>query len=120
MGSSSSIPNLSLSSGDITNELDCVLMKGFRSIVIECKSKRELSQDYYYKLWAIAEQFGLGTIKVLIANTYDNNSSLVAENALNRTRGKQLGIITISDPKEIQNIGATLRSIMEGAYPGLK
>ena len=107
-------------SGDITNELDCVLTKGFRSIVIECKSKRELTQDYYYKLWAIAEQFGLGTIKVLIANTYDTSSNLVAENALNRTRGKQLGIITISDPREIQNIGATLRSIMEGTYPGLK
>ena len=107
-------------SGDITNELDCVLIKGFRSIIIECKSKRELDQDYYYKLWSIAEQFGLGTIKVLIANTYDTSATTVAENSLNRTRGRQLGIITISDPKEIQNIGATLRSIMEGTYPGVK
>lgn len=104
-------------SGDITNELDCVLTKGFRSIIIECKSKRELSQDYYYKLWSIAEQFGLGTRKVLIANTYDTNTAgVVADNALNRTRGKQLGIITISDPQEIRNIGATLRSILEGTY----
>lgn len=101
-------------SGDITNELDCVLTRGFRSIIIECKSRRELTQDYYYKLWAIAEQFGLGTKKVLIANTYDNN--LAEENALNRTRGRQLGIITISDPDEIRNIGATLRSILEGTY----
>lgn len=104
-------------SGDITNELDCVLTRGFRSIIVECKSKRELDQDYYYKLSAIADQFGLGTKKVLIANTYDiSNAGVVAENALNRTRGKQLGIITISDPKEIRNIGATLRSILEGTY----
>lgn len=104
-------------SKNITNELDCVLVKGFRSIIVECKSRKELSQDHYYKLWAIAEQFGLATQKVLIANTYDtSNATLVSENELNRTRGRQLGIITISDPKEIRDIGATLRAILEGTY----
>ncbi len=104
-------------SGDITNELDCVLTKGFRSILVECKSRRELSQDFYFKLWSIAEQFGLGTKKVLIANTYDTTTpGIVADNAHNRSRGRQMGIITISDPEEIENIGLTLRSIMEGTY----
>ena len=104
-------------SGDITNELDCVLTKGFQSVIVECKSRKDLSQDHYYKLWAIAEQFGIGTKKVLIANTYDpSNPVLVTENEHNRARGRQLGIITISDPDEIRNIGATLRAIVEGTY----
>lgn len=104
-------------SGDITNELDCVLTKGFRSVIVECKSRKDLSQDHYYKLWAIAEQFGIGTKKVLIANTYDtSNPVMLAENEHNRARGRQLGIITISDPDEIRNIGATLRAIVDGTY----
>lgn len=103
--------------GDITNELDCVLTRGFRSIIVECKSRRNLSQDYYYKLSAIADQFGLGAKKVLIANTYNiSNAGVVAENDLNRSRGRQIDVITISDPKEIRNIGMTLRRILEGTY----
>lgn len=101
-------------SRELTNELDCVLTRGFRSLIVECKSRKELNPDYYYKLWAIAEQFGLGTKKVLIANTYD--TSLAPENDLSRARGRELGIITISDPGGIRNIGATLRAIVEGTY----
>jgi hypothetical protein len=94
-----------------------VLTKGFRSVIVECKSRKDLSQDHYYKLWAIAEQFGIGTKKVLIANTYDtSNPVMLAENEHNRARGRQLGIITISDPDEIRNIGATLRAIVDGTY----
>ena len=97
----------------MTNELDCVLTKGFRSIIVECKARVELNQDFYYKLDSLASRFGIGTKKVLIANTYVNSPHLNQINELQKTRGNQMDIITISDENDIQNIGKTLQKIME-------
>lgn len=99
--------------GGVTNELDCVLTKGFRSIIVECKARVELNQDFYYKLDSLASRFGIGTKKVLIANTYVNSPHLNQINELQKTRGNQMDIITISDENDIQNIGKTLQKIME-------
>jgi|GEM_PF-779137 len=98
----------------VKNELDLVLTKGFRSIIVECKAVQKLDLEYYHKLHSIAEHFGIGTIKVLIGNTYRHNDvNINAVNKMQRSRGNQLNIITISSQSKIENIGETLKELME-------
>lgn len=101
-------------SGGVKNELDLVLTKGFRSIIVECKAVVELKLDYYHKLHSIADQFGIGTTKVLLGNTYAHSNAVTNDlNAMQRSRGKQLSIQTISDKDKIIHIGQTLKELME-------
>lgn len=101
-------------SGGIKNELDLVLTKGFRSIIVECKAVVELKLDYYHKLYSISDQFGIGTIKVLLGNTYARSNAVANElNDMQRSRGSQLHIKTISSEDRIINIGQTLKKLME-------
>lgn len=101
-------------SGGVRNELDLILTKGFRSIIVECKAVVELKLDYYHKLHSIADQFGIGTIKVLLGNTYARSNAVANDlNAMQRSRGKQLSIRTISEPDQIIHIGQTLKALME-------
>lgn len=95
--------------GDVKNELDIVATKGFRSIIVECKAVQKLELDYYHKLHSIAGHFGIGTVKVLVGNTYRRNDhTLDPVNRMQRTRGDQLNIITISEANKILNIGQAL------------
>lgn len=101
-------------SDGVKNELDLVLTKGFRSIIVECKAVVELKLDYYHKLHSIADQFGIGTTKVLLGNTYARSNAVVNElNTMQRSRGSQLHIKTISSEDRIINIGQTLKNLME-------
>ncbi len=99
--------------GDVNNELDLVLTKGFRSIIVECKAVVELQQEYYHKLNSIANQFGVGTTKVLLGNTYASyNRKVNEQNSAQKSRGEQLNIITVSDENDIIHIGRTLKKII--------
>lgn len=100
--------------GDVRNELDLILTKGFRSIIVECKAVVELKLDYYHKLHSIADQFGIGTQKVLLGNTYAHSNTVANDlNDMQKNRGEQLHIKTISDEEDIINIGQTLKNLME-------
>jgi len=100
--------------GNVKNELDLVLTKGFRSLIAECVAVEELDRDCYYKLHSIADHFGIGTIKVLIGNTYKKgDTSLVTLNSMQCARGNQLNIITITAEDQIREIGRTLAQLME-------
>ena len=99
--------------GDVLNELDVVLTKGFRSIIIECKARAGMEQNFYHKLLSIASQFGVAVTKVMVANTYERSAMLDKLNEAIEERGTQMNIITIREPKDIINIGETLRAIME-------
>lgn len=101
-------------SGGVKNELDLVLTKGFKSIIVECKAVVELKLDYYHKLHSIADQFGIGTTKVLLGNTYARSNVVANDlNTMQRSRGTQLSIKTISSEDQILNIGQTLVKLME-------
>lgn len=103
-----------LKSGGAKNEINLVLTKGFKSIIVKCKAVVELKQDYYEKLHSTAEQFGIGTIKVLLGNTYKHSDVVTNElNAIQRSSGSQLYIKTISSREKIINIGQVLKKIME-------
>ena len=51
--------------GNVKNEIDCILVKGLHTMIIECKSCKQINQDYYHKLNSIADQFGVNCKKVL-------------------------------------------------------
>ncbi len=99
--------------GGVLNELDAVLTKNFKSIIIECKARSSLDQNFYHKLLSVANQFGIAVKKVMIANTYENYDTINAVNDTMVERGSQMDIITIRKPEDINAIGKTLVKIME-------
>lgn len=99
---------------DIKNELDLVLTKGFQSMIVECKAVQKLGLDYYHKLHSIAEHFGIAAIKVLVGNTYRESNQDKKANKMQRTRGDQLYIVTLSEEDRIKDIGNTLVGLMNG------
>lgn len=94
----------------VVNELDCVLTRGFKSILAECKSVKNPSEDFYLILDSLGDHFGINCKKVLIM------VSDMSEKQLYLSRGKQMDIITIWKKEEILNIGKTLRKIIDGTY----
>ena len=92
-----------------------VLTKGFKSIILEAKAVVSLTLDYYHKLHSIADQFGIGTTKVLLGNTYSSNVVAAANNEMQKSRGSQLNIRTVCEKSQICNIGQTLIGIMENS-----
>lgn len=101
------------SEDDLQNELDLVLTKGFRSMIVECKAVTTLKADYYHKLDSLVNRFGIGAVQVMVGNTYDNDLSKKEVNQLQKKRGFELGIHTITDRSDILNIGQILAEIME-------
>lgn len=99
---------------NVRNELDGVITKGFCSIIIECKARKKLDQNFYHKLYSIAEQFGINAKVVLIANTYDK--LYANQNNEQIQRGQMMDIVTVSKREDIQNIGETLVKIIEGKF----
>ncbi len=80
------------------NEFDCIVTKGFSTVFIECKATGELSLDYYTKLFALSNTFGINMTAVIIADCIDNE-----ENEQLIEHGEDFNIITISG-REITNV----------------
>lgn len=98
-----------------TNEFDCVLTKGFSVLFVECKATREIKTTFYMKISSLVQHFGINATAVLLADTQDTPESAPL-NAIQREHGEQFGVVTISDRKEIENIGNVLESIINGTY----
>lgn len=94
----------------VNNELDLVLTKGFQSLIVECKARSKLDQNFYFKLNSLVDMFGVGAHKVLLttANTEDND-----DNRMQRERGNMMGITTISEIEEIQDIAEALIALLQ-------
>lgn len=102
---------------EVLSEFDCIVTRGFQSLFIECKAQIKIDQDYYYKLDSLARQFGINARAVLIADTQEwSGSHFAAINEMQRQRGAMMNVITVWDSNEIQNIGKTLLSILDGKY----
>ncbi len=101
----------------VKNEFDCVVTKGFKSLFIECKARSSIDQDFYFKISSLARQFGINATAVLIADTQEKNSSdVVPANTMQRKRGNMMNVVTIYKQDQINNIGNTLLSILNGNY----
>lgn len=98
---------------DASNEFDCILTKGFRSLIVECKASANLDSKYYDKLSDLTERLGVNARGVLVADTRGQNEE---KNAGLRKYGEKKGIITVWKEEDIQNIGQVLHQIMENTW----
>lgn len=80
-----------------SNELDVVMIQGFRTYIVECKATKDLRQEYYDKLYPLNNTFGVNNIPILLA---DLNNSISQANQIQISRGEELGIKTIVDADE--------------------
>lgn len=84
----------------VNNELDLVLTKGFQSLVVECKARSKLDQNFYFKLNSLVDMFGIGAHKVLLTTAKTDEG----DNKMQQERGNMMGITTISEIDDIQEI----------------
>ena len=97
----------------VQNEFDCILTKGFRSLIVECKAQAKIDQEYYHKLFSLTKQFGINADAVLITDVRGVEDDRKKVNEMQRSRGNKQGTITAFDKNDINNIGKTLQRIME-------
>jgi hypothetical protein len=100
---------------EVKNEFDCILTRGFNTLFVECKARKEISQDFYFKISGLAKKFGINAHIVLVADTQDGEHCSLP-NELQMKRGSMLDVITVWKRDEINNIGYTLLSIINGKY----
>ena len=93
----------------INNELDLVLTKGFQSLIVECKARSKLDQNFYFKLNSLVDMFGIGAHKVLLTTAQTDEG----DNKMQQDRGNMMGITTISEIDDIQQIGERLIELLE-------
>jgi hypothetical protein len=96
-------------SEEVINELDCVLTKGYRSILVECKSTKEVDEGYYLTLDSLGDHFGIGCRKVLVVVTRSDSKGYDVQ----LSRGRQMDILTISQRSDLDRIGEKLKEIMQ-------
>ena len=99
----------------VRSEFDALATKGFCSFFIECKARQELNQDFYFKLISLAEHFGINARAILIADTQESRYQ-ASINTMQRTRGRLLDVITISNFEDIRHIDQTLLKILREEY----
>lgn len=92
----------------INNELDLVLTKGFQSLIVECKARSKLDQNFYFKLNSLVDMFGIGAHKVLLTTAKTDDG----DNKMQQERGNMMGITTISEIDDIQEIAERFRELL--------
>lgn len=96
-----------------TQEFDLIAIKGFRTQLVEIKAERKLKQEFYQKLKANGDKFGINKELVLVSHFGDNND-VSPENKEFIERGQEdYGVKTICKVSKIENIGKTLSEIMK-------
>lgn len=98
---------------NISNEFDLLLVKGYKSLVVEIKARTELNQDIYHKLANLTKQYGINATPVLISDTIEKEKYDNSINEMQRNRGDEYGIITIHKFEDIKNIGKELIEVMK-------
>lgn len=92
----------------VNNELDLVLTKGFQSLIVECKARSKLDQNFYFKLNSLVDMFGIGAHKVLLTTAKTDEG----DNKMQQERGNMMGITTISEIDDIQEIAERFKELL--------
>lgn len=95
---------------NVSNEFDCIAVKGFSTVFVECKAQNRIDQNFYYKLGALVSKFGINPQGFIIADT--NSAYFDGNNQMQIDRGNGLNICTITDKKEIKFVGRTIASMI--------
>ena len=59
----------SVHDSNIQNEFDCIAVKGFTTVFVECKAQNRIDQNFYYKLGALVNKFGINPYGFIVADT---------------------------------------------------
>lgn len=106
---------ISWQGSDVKNELDIVATKGTRSFFIECKAVANLNHEYYYKIQSLAEKFGINATPIIIADTQNDKKSRLL-NEKQKLRGEMMGVVTVNEKSDIDNIDRTLERIINTKF----
>ncbi len=99
--------------GQVKTKLDIVATKGLRSMIVECRASPRLLREDYQGLHSVADLFGIGTVKVLVGDPVGSaRGELDRSNRLQRSRGRQMNIVTVTGEQEIRNIGRILQALL--------
>lgn len=104
---------------NLRNEFDCVMIKGFRTLFVECKAQYRLDAGMYHKIRDLSQKFGINFTPVIVADTNEPDTGEIAvTNNEMRERGLESNpkVITVWRRNEIENIGEILMNIMNGTY----
>lgn len=80
-----------------SNEMDIVMVNGFKTFIIECKSVYELKREFYDKFYLLTKMFGINNVPIIVA---DLNNRISPTNALQIQQGEELGIKTITKAED--------------------
>lgn len=94
------------SNTEVNNELDLILVRGFTTVFIECKSVTTLEQEYFHKLWSLSHRFGINTMNMVVANLYKKTDSTA--NSVQKDRAAQMDIRLLRKQNEIEHIAAAI------------
>lgn len=94
------------------HKFDLITVKGFNTQIIEVKVIKDLRQDFYYKLKANGDQFGINKQLILIADLASSDITNLNKEFANRGR-YEYNIETIYGNEEILDIDKQLKSIMD-------
>ena len=97
---------------DVSNEFDCIAVKGFTTVFVECKAQNRIDQNFYYKLGALVNKFGINPTGIIIADT--NSDYFNGNNRMQIDRGNGLNIRTITDKTQIRHVGNTIAKLIIG------
>lgn len=76
----------------MSNEMDVILIKGFQTMIVECKAVKDLKPEFYDKLYPLCKTFGVNNIPVILA---DLDGKISVNTSRQKSRGEELGIETI-------------------------
>ncbi len=94
---------------DVKNEIDCIVIKNFKVLIIECKARSDIKQEFQHKLSAISTHLGINCKSVLIADT-----PKLTEEQFERSNAQNN--IIVWKKEEVDNIAITLKKIIDGNY----
>ena len=105
---------------DVHNELDLVLTKGLRTIVVSCKTAKA-KKEHLYEIRYLTERFSLDSIPVIIytsSKMVDDSGKLSEDVSPIKERARAMGIYLI-DMNEVapEDLGDVFVQIAKGGYP---
>ena len=97
---------LTWNDSEVKNEIDCIAIKNFRVLIIECKATSTMDQNFHHKLSSISSRFGINYTPVIIASDTQKTDE----------RGNVMQIVVISKKDEIDDISGTLQKIIRDLH----
>jgi sugar phosphate isomerase/epimerase len=107
---------------ELTRAIEYAAIAGAKNIVCHSITVPEGGQtgaclEYNYKFFKAlapyAKQFGINCTAVMLADMSDDAADREA-NRISRTRGEMLGVVTVSEPEDVDRIDETLERILKG------